>query len=70
MSLDADLSVRQFNMTFKAEVRLQSVSLEVIDDELSEQEEKFILYTNYTTSPFDRCAIVVTIMDDDCELTT
>lgn len=72
ISLDADLSVRQFNVTFETEVHLLSVSLEVFDDEISEQEEKFILYTNYTTptSVNDRCAIVVTIMDDDSELTT
>jgi hypothetical protein len=65
--LDADLSVREFSVTFEAEVRLLSIELEVYDDDISEQDEKYILYTNYTTSSFDRCAIAVTIMDDDCK---
>lgn len=66
MLLDADFSVHEFNITFEAEVRQLSIGLEVFDDDLSEQEEKFILYANYTTSSFDRCAIAVSIIDDDC----
>ena len=44
-----------------------SFMLEVVDDNIAENEETFILYTNTTESSDDECAVAVTIRDDDCK---
>ena len=47
------------------EEREKSITLEVTDDDIAENEETFILYTNFTEILNDRCAIAVRLQDND-----
>ena len=47
------------------EEREKSIALEVADDGIAENEETFILYTNFTEALNDRCAIAVRLQDND-----
>ena len=47
------------------EEREKSITLEVADDDIAENEETFILYTNFMEALNDRCAIAVRLQDND-----
>ena len=47
------------------EEREKSITLEVADDGITENEETFILYTNFVEASNDRCAIAVRLQDND-----
>lgn len=65
---DADLNMFEYEIMFDVDVREVSINLEVYDDHLSEKEEYFILFLNYSEQPTDRCALAVSIMDNDCKI--
>lgn len=62
---DSDLQEFERDITFDADVQEVSFDLEVYDDQLSEKEEYFILSLNYTEHATDRCAVAVSIKDND-----
>ena len=47
------------------EEREKSITLQVADDGIAENEETFILYTNFMETLSDRCAIAVRLQDND-----
>lgn len=63
--LDKDLIYFEYDLLFEACDREVTINLEVFDDQVSEKEETFILYSNYS----ENCAITIKILDNDCELT-
>ena len=63
----ADFVLSEYELLFGAGYREAVFYFEVYDDEISEKEETLILYTNYTESPHDRCAVAVQILDNDRE---
>ena len=67
--LDKDLIYFEYDLLFEAGDREVTINLEVFDDQVSEKEETFILYSNYSESPNENCAITIKILDNDCELT-
>ena len=66
-TLASDLLVRNYTLTFGIEEREKSLLLEVVDDNIAESEEIFILYTNFSETLNDRCATAVRLQDNDSE---
>ena len=60
-----DLLVREYTLTYGVEEREKSITLQVADDGIAENEETFILYTNFMETLSDRCAIAVRLQDND-----
>lgn len=50
---------------FDPDMQRVSINVQPYDDQLSEKEEHFILSLNYSELTSDRCAIAVSIMDND-----
>ena len=62
--VESDFEGMEFLLTFNSTSYYQSFILEAVDDTLSEKEEWFALYLNTSNS---RCAISVSIQDNDCK---
>ena len=56
----------EYELLFEAGVHNLSIDIEVYDDHISEKDEIFVVYLNYTEYQNDKCALVVHIIDDDC----
>ena len=69
-TLANDLLVREYTLSYGTDEREKSLILEITDDGIAENEEIFILYTNFTETANDRCAIAVRLQDNDSVLST
>ena len=67
MSIDDDFLKREYNLQFEQEQFEASLTLEVVDDVIAENDEIFIVYTSIIEGPDDRCAIAVLLQDNDGE---
>ena len=62
---DSDLTRREYDLTYAEEESEKTLTLEVMDDTIAENEEIFILYVNVTESSAERCAVAVHLTDND-----
>ena len=67
MSIDGDFLTREYNLQFEPEQIEASLTLEVVDDAIAENDEIFIIYTGVIEDPDDRCASAVLLHDNDGE---
>ena len=58
---------REYNLLYEPEAIEASLMLEVVDDNIAENEEIFIIYTGVVEDPGDICARVIRLQDDDGE---
>ena len=65
--IDGDLSTREQSLLFGDEETEASFTLEVVDDNIAENDETFIIYTSVTEDPEDNCARAVLLRDNDSE---
>lgn len=65
--IDRDFSTREYNLQFEGEQIEASLTLEVVDDIIAENDEIFIIYTSVIEDPEDRCASAVLLQDNDSE---
>ena len=63
--IDNDLSTREYNLQYAAEAFEKSLMLEVVDDNIAENEETFIIYTSIVESAGDDCARAIHLHDND-----
>ena len=63
--IDGDLLTREYSLLYEPEAIEASLMLEVVDDNIAENEEIFIIYTDVIENPEDICARVVRLQDDD-----
>lgn len=57
--------MREHTLHFEEDTIDMTVLLDVIDDDIAENEEVFIVHTNFTESAGDRCAVAVRLRDND-----
>lgn len=65
--VDGDLSTREYNLQFEREQFEVSLTLDVVDDIIAENDEIFIIYTSVIEDPEDQCASAVLLQDNDGE---
>ena len=65
--IDRDFSTREYNLQFEREQIEASLTLEVVDDIIAENDEIFIIYTSVIEDPEDHCASAVLLQDNDGE---
>ena len=65
--IDGDLSTREHSLLFDNEETEASFMLEVVDDNIAENNEIFIIYTSVIEDPEDNCARAVLLRDNDSE---
>ena len=65
--IDGDLSTREHSLLFDNEETEASFTLEVVDDNIAENDEIFIIYTSVIEDPEDNCARAVLLRDNDGE---
>ena len=63
-SAETDFEAREYLLMFNYTSQRQSFIMEAVDDNLSENEEWFILYLNVS---HNQCAVGVSIQDNDRE---
>ena len=63
--IDGDLLTREYSLLYEPEANEASLMLEVVDDNIAENEEIFIIYTGVIEDPGDICARVVRLQDND-----
>lgn len=57
--------MREYNLQYAREQNEASLTLEVVDDSIAENEETFIIYTSVIENPGDDCARAVRLRDND-----
>ena len=65
--LDGDLLTREYSLLYEPEAIEASLMLEVVDDNIAENEEIFIIYTGVVEDPEDNCARIIRLQDNDGE---
>ena len=68
MTIDGDLLTREYRVQIEQDEIERSFMLEVVDDNVAENTEVFIIYTSVTEDPTDNCASTVLLRDNDGEI--